>query len=76
LRRVFDPKFANEGDIHVWPDDHIDWGQIKQAMADDFEIVLEQDYLLYQQLYRRQVYDRYSDRCSDTKVMIFRKRAA
>jgi ubiquinone/menaquinone biosynthesis C-methylase UbiE len=76
LRRVFDPKFANEGDIHVWPDDHIDWGQIKQAMADDFEVVLEQDYLLYQQLYRRQVYDQYSDRCSDTKVMIFRKCAA
>jgi ubiquinone/menaquinone biosynthesis C-methylase UbiE len=76
LRRVFDPKFANEGDIHVWPDDHIDWGQIKQAMADNFEVVLEQDYLLYHQLYRRQVYDRYSDRCSDTKVMIFRKCAA
>jgi ubiquinone/menaquinone biosynthesis C-methylase UbiE len=57
IRRTFDPKFANEGDIHVWPDDHIDWGKIKQAMANDFEIVLEQDYLLYQQLYRREIYD-------------------
>jgi hypothetical protein len=38
-----------------------------------FEIVLEQDYLLYERLYRREVYDQYAGRCSDTKVMVFRK---
>ena len=77
LRRLFEPKFANEGDIHVWPDDHIDWNEIKQCMIGaGFEVVLDQDYLLYQQLYRRAVYDRYSDRCTDTKVMHFRKCAA
>jgi ubiquinone/menaquinone biosynthesis C-methylase UbiE len=77
LRRVFDPKFANEGDIHVWPDDHIDWSRIKRAMLDcGLEIVLEQDYLLYQQLYRSDVYDQFSGRCTDTKMMLFRKCAA
>lgn len=77
VRRVFERKYANEGDIHVWPDDHIDWNAIKQRMlASGFEIVLEQDYLLYQKLYRREVYDRYADRCTDTKMMLFRKCAA
>src|SRR5205823_2480921 len=32
VRRVFDPKHANEGDIHVWPDDHIEWDRIVATM--------------------------------------------
>jgi ubiquinone/menaquinone biosynthesis C-methylase UbiE len=75
--RMFDPKHATEGDVHVWRDDHIEWDQIRRTLLDaGFEILLEEDYLLYQQLYRRDVYDRYVDRCADTKVMHFRKCAA
>ncbi len=74
LLRVFDPRHSNEGDIHVWPDDHIEWASIKAVMAKaGFEAALEEDYLLYRKLYRREVYDRYVGRCTDTKVMIFRK---
>jgi ubiquinone/menaquinone biosynthesis C-methylase UbiE len=77
LRRVFNPRYANEGDIHVWPDDHIEWDKIKDVMAGaGFEIVIEKDYLLYKSLYRREIYDAYADRCTDTKVMVFRKSAA
>ena len=77
LRRVFDPRHANEGDIHVWPDDHIEWDAIKAEMAQaGFEAIREKDYLLFNRLYRREVYDSYVGRVTDTKVMVFRKCAA
>jgi ubiquinone/menaquinone biosynthesis C-methylase UbiE len=77
LRRIFDPRYSNEGDIHVWPDDHIEWDRISEQMiADGFEIVVQQDYLLYRKLYLREVYEQYKDRCADTRVMVFRKLAS
>ena len=77
VRRMFNPRHSNEGDIHVWADDHIEWNRIVALLAGlDFEAVEEEEYLLYRRLYRRDVYERYVGRCTDTKVMIFRKRAA
>lgn len=77
IRRIFNPRYSNEGDIHVWPDDHIEWSRIKDLLdRRGFEVVLEEDYLLNRALYRPEVYQRYRDRCTDTKVMIFRKCAA
>lgn len=74
LRRLANPRYTNEGDIHVFADDHIEWPQIKAVLAAaGFEIVVEDDYLLYRAIYRREVYDRYVGRCTDTKLMIFRK---
>jgi 2-polyprenyl-3-methyl-5-hydroxy-6-metoxy-1,4-benzoquinol methylase len=75
LRRLFNPRHSNEGDIHVWADDHIEWGEIAALMADlNFEVLVEEDYLLNRSLYRPEVYLRYANRCSDTKLMVFRKR--
>lgn len=74
LRRLINPRYTNEGDIHVFADDHIEWPKIKSLLdSEGFEPVLEEDYLLYRALYRREVYDRYVGRCTDTKLMIFRK---
>ncbi|MGQ0559108.1 MAG: class I SAM-dependent methyltransferase [Sphingosinicella sp.] len=74
LRRLFDPRHSNEGDIHVWPDDHIEWQRIKALFAErGYETVIEQDYLLYRQIYRREVFDRFVDRCTDTKATVFRR---
>lgn len=76
VRRLFNPRHSNEGDIHVWPDDHIEWSKIQEVMLGaGLEVVYEENYLLYRKLYRRDVYDRYVNRCTDTKVMIFRKGA-
>lgn len=76
LRRVFEPRYSNEGDIHVWPDDHVEWDKVSAELAaQGFEIVLQQDYLLYRKLYRPEVYEQYKDRCADTRVMVFRKQA-
>lgn len=77
LRRVFQPRYANEGDIHVWPDDHIEWDEVRRVMAEaGCEPVIEEDYLLYRGLYRGEVYERYVGRCTDSKLMVFRKCAA
>jgi ubiquinone/menaquinone biosynthesis C-methylase UbiE len=74
VRRLFDPRHSNEGDIHVWPDDHIEWDRIKTRLAGEgLEIVVEEDYLLYRKLYRPEVYRDYVGRCTDTRLMIFRK---
>lgn len=77
VRRIIDPRYTNEGDIHVFADDHIEWSRIKDLLSSrGFEVVAEENYLLYRSLYRREVYDRYRDRCTDTKLMIFRKSAS
>lgn len=77
LRRRFNPRHANEGDIHVWPEDRIEWAKIAEIMAaSGFEVVVSENYLLDRRLYRQEVYDRYAGVCSDTKVMVFRKLAS
>lgn len=74
VRRIFNPRHSNEGDIHVWPDDHIEWSKIEALLKDrGFEVVLAQDYLLNRTLYRPEVYRNYVGRCTDTRVMIFRR---
>jgi len=80
ILRVFDPRYTierDEGDIHVWPHDHIEWSLIAQLLGGvGFEVVFDEEYLLYRRLYCRSVYDQYVGRCTDTKAMIFRKRIA
>lgn len=74
IRRLFDPKFANEGDIHVWPDDHIEWDRIIATLGSSFEPVLDNSFLLYDGRYRPEIYAKYSDSLVDMRVMAFRKR--
>lgn len=75
LRRLFNPRYANEGDIHVWPDDHIEWPRIESILSDaGFEIVLVEDYLLYRRIYRAEVYARYQGRCVDQRLLVARKK--
>ena len=46
--RQANPRWCEEGDIHVWPDDHIEWDQIA-ALLDErgFELVFRKDHLHY-----------------------------
>jgi len=75
LRRLANPRYKREGDIHVWPDDHIEWDKIEQVLVSQgFEIVHRQDYLLYKALYDLKVYHEYEDRCADERVLIARKK--
>jgi ubiquinone/menaquinone biosynthesis C-methylase UbiE len=75
LRRLANPRYKREGDIHVWPDDRIEWGKIEQVLrSQGFETVLKHDYLLYKAIYDLQVYHEYTDRCADERVLIARKK--
>jgi len=74
LRRLMNPRYKREGDIHVWPDDHIEWDKIEQLLTTEgFEIVLKEDYLLYKNDYDPDVYNEYKDKCADERVLIARK---
>ena len=75
LRRLANPRYKREGDIHVWRDDHIEWDKIEQVLLSrGFEIVVKYDYLLYKATYDLQVYNEYKDRCADERVLIARKK--
>jgi glycosyltransferase involved in cell wall biosynthesis/ubiquinone/menaquinone biosynthesis C-methylase UbiE len=74
VRRWFNPKYSIEGDIHVWPDDHVEWQYIEDTlMGLGFEVVLSEDYLLYKKLYHHDIYRKYEKLCADTRLMAFRK---
>lgn len=74
LRRLWNPRYKREGDIHVWPDDRIEWDRIERVLTGrGCEIVFKQDYLLCRSLYDPDIYSEYKDRCSDQRVLIARK---
>jgi ubiquinone/menaquinone biosynthesis C-methylase UbiE len=74
FRRLMNPRYKREGDIHVWPDDHIEWDNIEQLLSSEgFEIVLKEDYLLYKNNYDPEMYNEYRDKCADERVLIARK---
>jgi SAM-dependent methyltransferase len=75
LRRLLvDPHYSNEGDIHVWPDDHIEWEAIERLLGErGFETLFAQDYLAFRAGYRRDVYEEWRGRCADMRVMALRK---
>jgi ubiquinone/menaquinone biosynthesis C-methylase UbiE len=74
LRRLINPRYKREGDIHVWPDDHIEWDKIEQlVITEGLKIVLKEDYLLYKSGYDVDVYNEYKDKCADERLLIARK---
>jgi SAM-dependent methyltransferase len=74
LRRLLDPRYSAEGDIHVWPEDRIEWDKIEAVLAArGFEILLREDYLLCRRDYRLDVYRQYQGRCSDMRLLVARR---
>jgi len=74
LIRVFSPRYTNEGDIHVWADDHVDWSRVVGVLRDEgFEVVFDEEYLLYRDNYRADAYRRYAGTVTDTTLMVFRR---
>lgn len=75
VRRLFDPRATEEGDIHVWPDDHVEWSAVLALLEGlSFEMVLSEDYLLYRRHFDPAKYEVYRERCSDTHVIIARRK--
>jgi len=76
MKIFVNPRYEREGDVHVWPDDHIEWDKIAKVLeADSTKIIRSQDYLLYQPRGGAELFERYRDACSDTRYIFAQKRA-
>lgn len=75
-QRWFDARWMPEGDLHIWPDDHIEWAAVERALADGGCAVAEsEEYLLYEPRYRRNVWESWRTRCSDMRMVVARRAA-
>ena len=73
-RRLGNPRYWPEGDIHVWPDDHIDWPRVEQALRNGgCELVAQEDYLLYRAGTPDELYERYRGRTADVRTLLARR---
>jgi ubiquinone/menaquinone biosynthesis C-methylase UbiE len=76
LRRWCNPRYSSEGDIHIWPDDHIEFDKLVEVIEGaDGEIVERMNYLLYTAEYPVHIWSRYRDSCADMGGLIARRRA-
>jgi SAM-dependent methyltransferase len=75
-QRWRDPRWMPEGDLHIWPDDHVEWHAVESTLRlAGCEIVTRDDYLAYEPRYRRDVFDRAvrEGRVVDTRALVARK---
>lgn len=74
MKTFVDKRYEREGDIHVWPDDHIEWDKVESLSKElGAKIFHQQDYLLYRPKVSIEVFNQYKDGCSDAKLMIIEK---
>jgi SAM-dependent methyltransferase len=63
-----------EGDIHVWDHDHIEWDRVEERLrAAGCEIVRRHDYLNYSSAYPDEVWARFQDECTNTRLVVARR---
>jgi len=73
-QRWRNPRWMPEGDLHIWPDDHIEYRRVRATLAEagvtDIEL---DDYLLYEARYQRDVWERWRHRVTDYRMLMGRK---
>jgi ubiquinone/menaquinone biosynthesis C-methylase UbiE len=67
-------RYEREGDIHVWPDDHVDWDKVLDVIREQCTLVRNEDYLFYRPRGGMVVYQHFRHRCNDMKFVVARKR--
>jgi ubiquinone/menaquinone biosynthesis C-methylase UbiE len=73
LIRLYDKRYQREGDIHVWPDDHIEWQKIFDVCQNTCRLIEQRDYLLYKPKISVEEYEKFATTCSDMKYAILQK---
>jgi SAM-dependent methyltransferase len=74
VRVLFDPRYQGEGDIHVWPDDHIEWPRVEALLQEEgLEVMVSQDFLLFERGADPAAWEAYRSRCTDTRVVMARR---
>jgi SAM-dependent methyltransferase len=75
MKALVDRRYEREGDIHVWPDDHIEWDKVRALLAESAAtIILSGEYLHYRPRGGQSLYERYQARCSDMQWVVARKK--
>ena len=63
------------GDLHVYKDDHIVWGDIESRLRPRCEIINSVDYLVCRERYEDpEIWRKWKNRCFDMHVVVARKR--
>jgi ubiquinone/menaquinone biosynthesis C-methylase UbiE len=74
IRKFINPRYRREGDIHVFPDDHIEWNKIIEIFEkNNGMVVYQKDYLLYKSNYDLSVYNEYKDEINDMHLLVVKK---
>lgn len=68
---LLNPRYKPEGDIHVWPDDHIEWDKVEAAAG--VELLERTDYLLRRPECPQTIYEQFRAQCVDMRLLIGRK---
>ncbi len=73
IRKFRNPRYRREGDIHVFPDDHIEWKKIYERVLKQGDLLIQKDYLLYRSGFKTHVYEAHKNDLSDMRLGIYRK---
>lgn len=77
IRKMKNPRYQAEGDIHVWPDDHIEWPEIRNVFSDaGIKIIIDEDYLMYLPHYDVEAFKESAKNIADLRLVLGRKRDA
>ena len=70
-RNVLRNRINEEGDIHVFPDDHIEWDRIDKKLV-GCSIVKREDYLVCREM-NPIIWRKWRDKCADMRAMVIRR---
>jgi SAM-dependent methyltransferase len=74
LRRRRNPRYWPEGDIHVWPDDHIEWERVREVIdGAGLEVLAIEDYLLYRRGVPAELHEQYRPLTADVRLLLARR---
>lgn len=75
LKKINNPRYQEEGDIHIWEDDHIEWDKIEGVLLDEgMREIKRVDYTLCRERGAiTPLYDNFKERYHDVSMLIARK---
>jgi len=74
IKAFVNRRYEREGDLHVWPDDHIEWDKVEATLREAGVVIVRScDYLLFQPRGSVTAYRTYARSCSDTRYVFARK---
>lgn len=73
-QRWFDARWMPEGDIHIWPDDHVEWARVDERLrAGGCEPVAVLDHLAYEPRFDRAAWEAARHEATDTRTYLARR---